>query len=88
MRATRSRDPEARASEIPREKQHDDDDQDDADETVAAMTVAVARAPETAAETAKQEDDEDETRIVPSDMRSPLQDLRAEPLGGSPRLYR
>jgi len=41
-----------------REKQYDEDDQDDADDTDAAVTKAIAVAPETATEAPKQEDDE------------------------------
>jgi hypothetical protein len=36
-----------------------DDDEDDANKTVAAVTIAVARPPETATDATKQEDDED-----------------------------
>ena len=46
-------------SEAARKKQHDDDDQDDPNETVAAVTIAVAWTAETATEATKQEDDED-----------------------------
>ena len=46
-------------SEAARDKQDDDDDQDDANETVAAVTIAVSGAAETATEATKQEDDED-----------------------------
>jgi hypothetical protein len=46
-------------SETARKKQHDDDDQDDANETIAAVTIAVAWTAETATEATKQEDDED-----------------------------